>query len=201
MGLKINHISASHHVSHEGAGLIAVTGALAFAKHDGGHQMPDAETYFFVAGERGDGLTKSTFSGDVNIGGDLSVPRIELSEGLYSPLIEHDTKIEMISPEIELNSALVVLGEEGVGSAEYQDIVFTNASNPSVEVEVYYQNQGPGFSASATEIGGDVYIYMASGETTAAQIIAAIQADANSNALISPALKAGSLGTAAQTVA
>ena len=72
-GLVVNSISGSNRFTHDDASLIAVTGAIVFAKHPNQHEMPSDEVYFHVAGTPGDGSTAASVGGDFYVSGSANL--------------------------------------------------------------------------------------------------------------------------------
>jgi hypothetical protein len=67
-GLVANSISGSTRFTHDDASLIAVTGAVVFAKHPNQHAMPSDEVFFHVAGTPGE-ATVASIGGDFVVSG------------------------------------------------------------------------------------------------------------------------------------
>jgi predicted Zn-dependent protease len=118
MGLIISNLSASSTVTHDDAGLIAVTGAIAFSKHQGSgsHDMPDIETYFYVAGTPGTN-TKSYFGGDLDIKGALDLDSSLDVSGSAIFNDELNVKKRFVGEgEVDLKSSLAVTGAAALNS-------------------------------------------------------------------------------------
>lgn len=61
----------------------------------------------------------------------------------------------------------------GTQTATYQDIIFANQTDPSVEVKIFYQNQAQNLPITINQVGNSIYFSLTSGQTTAAQLISA----------------------------
>jgi hypothetical protein len=72
-GLVANSISGSTRFTHDDASLIAVTGAVVFAKHSNQHTMPSNDVFFHVAGTPGDGSTVASIGGDLTVTGSINL--------------------------------------------------------------------------------------------------------------------------------
>jgi hypothetical protein len=72
-GIVANSISGSTRFAHDDASLIAVTGAVVFAKHADQHIMPSNEVFFHVAGSPGDGSTVASVGGDFTVTGSVNL--------------------------------------------------------------------------------------------------------------------------------
>jgi hypothetical protein len=72
-GLVVNSISGSNRFMHEGAPLIAVTGAVVFGRLPEQQVMPGGDVFFHVAGVPGDDSTAASIGGDFYASGSTNL--------------------------------------------------------------------------------------------------------------------------------